>query len=179
MKYQLIIVVPHSTYVFLGWPGSSFWFFCTILDKEDAWNSHWTSNPARSQQSWKTQLHKSIKNSNAGKYGSAEYFEGSLQLRQTPFFPCNCLDGKMSVIVLEQWSRKQASKRKCNKAEMRLFPNSSVVKVSTCQRRRGTFDPWVGKVPCRAKRQPTPVLLPGESHGQKSLVGYSPWGHKE
>ena len=29
------------------------------------------------------------------------------------------------------------------------------------------------------KRQPTPVLLPGKSHGQRSLVGYSPWGHKE
>ena len=29
------------------------------------------------------------------------------------------------------------------------------------------------------KWQPTPVLLPGESHGQKSLVGYSPWGHRE
>lgn len=36
MKYKLIIVVPHSTYVLLGWPGSLFRFFCTILDKEDA-----------------------------------------------------------------------------------------------------------------------------------------------
>ena len=31
----------------------------------------------------------------------------------------------------------------------------------------------------RRKWQPTPVLLPGESHGGRSLVGYSPWGHKE
>ena len=31
----------------------------------------------------------------------------------------------------------------------------------------------------RSKWQPTPVFLPGESHGQKSMVGYSPWGHKE
>ena len=31
----------------------------------------------------------------------------------------------------------------------------------------------------RRKWQPNPVFLPGESHGQKSLVGYSPWGHKE
>ena len=38
-------------------------------------------------------------------------------------------------------------------------------------------DFWVGKIPWR--RQPTPVFLPGESHGQKSLVGYSPWSHKE
>ena len=44
--------------------------------------------------------------------------------------------------------------------------------------RRG-FDPWVGKIPWSGKRQPTPVFLPGESHGQRSLVDYSPWGHKE
>ena len=31
----------------------------------------------------------------------------------------------------------------------------------------------------RRKWQPTPVFLPGESHGQRSLEGYSPWGHKE
>ena len=41
------------------------------------------------------------------------------------------------------------------------------------------FDPWVGKIPWRRKWQPTPVLLPGESHGGRSMVGYSPWGHKE
>ena len=36
-----------------------------------------------------------------------------------------------------------------------------------------------GKIPWRRKWQPTAVFLPGESHGQSSLVGYSPWGHKE
>ena len=41
------------------------------------------------------------------------------------------------------------------------------------------FDPWVRKIPWRRAWQPTPVFLPGESHGQRSLVGYSPWGHKE
>ena len=44
---------------------------------------------------------------------------------------------------------------------------------------RPGFDPWVGKIPWRRAWQPTPVFLPGESHGQRSLVGYSPWGHKE
>ena len=44
--------------------------------------------------------------------------------------------------------------------------------------RRG-FDPWVGKIPWRRKRQSAPGLLPGKSHGQRSLVGYSPWGRKE
>ena len=41
------------------------------------------------------------------------------------------------------------------------------------------FDPWVRKIPWRRKWQPTPVSLSGESHGQRSLVGYSPWGPKE
>ena len=41
------------------------------------------------------------------------------------------------------------------------------------------FDPWVGKLPWRRKWQPTPVFLPGEFHGQRSLAGYSPWCCKE
>ena len=45
--------------------------------------------------------------------------------------------------------------------------------------RRPGFYPWVGKMPWRRKWQPTPVSLPGKSHGQWSLVGCSPWGCKE
>ena len=41
------------------------------------------------------------------------------------------------------------------------------------------FDPWVGKIPWRRAWQPTLVFLPGEAHGQRSLAGCSPWGHKE
>ena len=41
------------------------------------------------------------------------------------------------------------------------------------------FDPWVRQIPWRRKWQVTPVFLPGESHGQRSLAGYSPWGRKE
>ena len=41
-------------------------------------------------------------------------------------------------------------------------------------RREKTQVPWVGKTPCRRAWQPTAVFLPGESHGQRSLVGYSP-----
>ena len=40
------------------------------------------------------------------------------------------------------------------------------------------FDSWIGKIPWRRKWQPTPVFLPGESHGQRKLAGYSPWGRK-
>ena len=45
--------------------------------------------------------------------------------------------------------------------------------------RRCRFNPWVGKVPWRRKWQPAPVFLPGKSHGQRSLAGYSPWGRTE
>ena len=41
------------------------------------------------------------------------------------------------------------------------------------------FDPWVGKIPWRRKRRPTSVFLSGVFHGQRSLMGYSPWGLKE
>ena len=56
-----------------------------------------------------------------------------------------------------------------------------MVKESTCQCgrcRRCRFDRWVRKIPWRKAWQP-PVFLPGESHRQRSLSGYIPWGCKE
>ena len=53
------------------------------------------------------------------------------------------------------------------------FPGSSAVKNPPANRTRG-FDPWVGTIPWKKKWQPTPVFLPGEFHGQKSLAGNSP-----
>ena len=44
--------------------------------------------------------------------------------------------------------------------------------------KRLRFHPWVAKIPWSRKWHPTPVFLPRKFHGQKSLVGYSPWGHK-
>ena len=41
------------------------------------------------------------------------------------------------------------------------------------------FDPWIRNIPESMKWQPPPVFLPGESHGQSNLAGYSPWGRKE
>ena len=55
-----------------------------------------------------------------------------------------------------------------------------VVPLSVClQCGRPMFNPWIRKIPWRRKWQPTPVFLPGESHGWRSLAGYSPWGCKE
>jgi len=59
------------------------------------------------------------------------------------------------------------------------LPGGSVVKTMPNQGRRPRFNLWVGKIPQRRKWQPTPVFLPGKSHNQRSLAGYSPWDHKE
>ena len=62
------------------------------------------------------------------------------------------------------------------------FPGGASGKESACQCsrcKRCGFHLWVGKIPRRRAWQPTPVFLPGESHGQRSLVGYGPQGHKE
>ena len=59
------------------------------------------------------------------------------------------------------------------------FPGGSESKSICLQCGRPRFNPWVGKIPWRRKWQPTPVFLPGKSHGRRSLVGYSPWGRKE
>ena len=59
------------------------------------------------------------------------------------------------------------------------FPGGSMAKTPHSQCRGPGFDPWIGKILWRKAWQPTPVFLPEESHGQRSLAGYSPWGCKE
>ena len=67
---------------------------------------------------------------------------------------------------------------------VKLMPKGSLLCPQTqricqqCRRPRVQSLGWEDP-PWRRKWQPTPVFLPGESHGQRSLVGYSPWGHKE
>ena len=77
---------------------------------------------------------------------------------------------------------------------VQLYLNSSIIKhcfsyrvrlpwwlngrESTCKCGRLRFSLWVEKTPWRRKWQPTPVFLPGKTHGQGSLAGYSLWGHK-
>ena len=57
--------------------------------------------------------------------------------------------------------------------------NASISLPLSPQCGRPGLKPQVGKIPWRRKRQPAPVFLPGKSHGQRSLAGYSPWGYKE
>ena len=68
-----------------------------------------------------------------------------------------------------------------NKVEIPKKLASLVAQVvkNLLQCRRPRVQSWVRKIPGRRKWQPTPVFLPGESHGQRSLSGYSPWAPKE
>ena len=61
------------------------------------------------------------------------------------------------------------------------FSGGTSGKQPVCPSRRHKrceFNPWVGRIPWKRAWWPTPIFLPGESHGQRSLVGYSPWGHR-
>ena len=63
--------------------------------------------------------------------------------------------------------------------QCRGFPGGSVAKKSLANAGDMGSIPGSGRSPGEGKQQSTSVLLPGKSHGQKSLVGYSPWAHKE
>ena len=79
--------------------------------------------------------------------------------------------------VAQSWTR---LKRLNSRSSMYMgLPRWLSGKESACQCRRCEFSPWFGKIFWRRKRQPTPIFLPRESHGQRSLVSYSPWGPKE
>ena len=89
----------------------------------------------------------------------------------------------LSYQSLNTWSFtykccEQTDKKKKKKKKKKLL--NEWMDESVClQCGRPGFHPWVGKIPWRRKLQPIPVFLPGESHGWKSLVGYSPRRRKE
>ena len=60
-----------------------------------------------------------------------------------------------------------------------LWHNGKACTYQSKRHKKCGFAPWVGKIPWRRAWQPTPVFFPGKSHGQRSPVGYSPWGRKE
>ena len=73
---------------------------------------------------------------------------------------------------------KKGMEREQSKIGTNIKEDGFMVIASLVAQRLG-FDPWVRKIPWRRKWQPTPVLLPGKFQGQRSLVGYSPWGCRE
>ena len=108
----------------------------------------------------------------------------------SPYTRVNIVKAMVFPVVMygcESWTIKKAERRRIDAFELwcwrRLLrvpwtarrSNQPILKETSPGRR---FYPWVGKISWRRKWQCTPIFLPGEFHGQRSLVGYSPWGHK-
>ena len=96
------------------------------------------------------------------------------------FFPpntCELSKGKGNVLLLFPGHSK--CQFEATHTTSQGLPRWLSGKGSTCQSRRLEFDPWVGKIPWRRKWQPILVLLPEESHGQRSLEGYTVHGVAE
>ena len=68
---------------------------------------------------------------------------------------------------------------KALREKVKINRGGSEVKASACKAGDPGSIPGSRKIPWRRQWHPTPVFLPGESHGRRSLVGYSPWGRKE
>ena len=93
---------------------------------------------------------------------------------------------KENVLILCSWNRYLKKHCKTFVFNSLILRVSQVAqwfkkKQSACQcsrHRRRWFDPWAGKISWRRKWWPTPVFLPEESHGQRRLAGYSPWGRR-
>ena len=85
--------------------------------------------------------------------------------------------GQEGLVCCSLWGRKESyMPEQLNWTDWNVgFPGGTSGKKSACQCRRDGFGPWVRKIPWSRKWQPTPVFLPGKSHGQKSLAGNSPW----
>ena len=102
-------------------------------------------------------------------YGTMDWFKPGKGVLKAVYCHPACLTYMQST--LRNWKQQERA-------------GGSAGKESTCnarerlQRRRPRFDPWVRKVPWRRKQQPTPVFLSGKFHGQRRVVGYSPWGRK-
>ena len=60
-----------------------------------------------------------------------------------------------------------------------VLPNIWLGEEPVCQCKRPRFDPWVGNIHGEGNGYPNRVFSPGKAHGQRSLAGYSPWGHQE
>ena len=100
---------------------------------------------------------------------------------------CSCLEnprdgGAWWAAVYGTAQGRIRLKRRSSSSRMsEVFPGDSAVgnPLTNVGGAGNSFNPWVGKIPWRRVWWPTPVFLPGESHGQRSMVGHSPWCYKE
>ena len=103
---------------------------------------------------------------------------GSEQILQSVSFQELQLSTQILKMICRQVRKETTWQLNNNNKEGVRFPRwFSVCQYRRCKRRG--FDPWVENISWRRVGQPTPVFLPGESHGQRSLADYSPRSHKE
>ena len=110
------------------------------------------------------------------------YTEGIIQNHRVILFPFYILCGgkQMRQCDGEIQERSDSWKSIWVLIQIKCFPGGATGKEPACQctrHKRCWFDPWSRKILWRRKQQPTPGLLPGESHGQRSLVGYGECTH--
>ena len=96
---------------------------------------------------------------------------------QADFFTAEPLGQPLNIHILQSGSNNHDCTSPATLRQCLGFPGGTSGKEPGCQYRRykrQRFDPWAGKIPWRRAWQPTPVFLPEESQGQRSLVGYRP-----
>ena len=92
-----------------------------------------------------------------------------------------CCESRLVRSLTAPWT--QSGRKRCY-TKIKIVPplrfrGDSDARKSARNSRRPGFNPWIRMIPWRREWLPTPVFLPGKSHGQRSLVGFSPWGRKE
>ena len=97
----------------------------------------------------------------------------------TPVFLSGKVHGRRSLVGYSPWDFEEAD---ITVTSLSLYtyqlPPWLNSKETTCNTGDLGLIPVLGRTPWRRKRQPTPVFFPGKSYRQRSLVSYSPWGHK-
>ena len=104
----------------------------------------------------------------------------------TPVFLPGESQERRSLVGCRLWGHTESDTTEATEQLQQVIRRPSQVALvgkepaSQCRRcKRCEFNPWVRKIPWKRAWQPTPVFFPGESHGERSLVGYSPSGCKE
>ena len=115
-------------------------------------------------------------------YIFAKKHQGSFILRLEDTDQTRLVPGAAENIEdMLEWAGEAGRERTLLQGKSKVLPGGASGKEPICQcwsHKRLRFDPWVGKIPWRRAWQPTPIFLPGESHGQRSLASYSPLGRK-
>ena len=116
-----------------------------------------------------------------GSLSQRAYIHRVFEIRsmETPTLKCH-LEQDLEQVTRKQFSLGLRGSQTTLRIQWNMDPLlRTLTSLVTCNGGSSSFNPWVRKMPQRRKWQPTPVFLPGEFQGQRSLAGYSPWAHKE